>query len=226
VRCFLHGSAKHGVRRRLVAGVLGTVVPIGLPFDLRLVRHRGLPSVGCAGFLSDTPIDAVALARGIRPDATQFSSPRLDASFLINCGRLLTGTIESAPSTYVKRVTGTDFQARKATVFYECETELCDLLVALTVVRAAEIAREWYGTSVPAKTKPAETNGRTLRRLAILKNLAALAKQGKADHKTLILRVEYRKQRQPLTKAAAQSKPSSPGSICNGPTKSPAPPQS
>jgi hypothetical protein len=99
------------------------------------------------------------------------------------------------PRAYFKRVAGTDFRAPKATVFYVCSTELCGLLAALTEVRAAEIAQEWYGANGLPKTKPSEPNGRTRRRVEILKNLAILAKRVKADHKTLMLRVEYRKQR-------------------------------
>jgi hypothetical protein len=67
-------------------------------------------------------------------------------------------------------------------------------LAALTGVRAAEIAQEWYGENGPPKTKLGEPNGRTLRRLAILTNLTVLAKQAKEGNKTLLLRVEYRKQ--------------------------------
>lgn len=155
------------------------------------------PRVACYGtvFLVDSTIGAAYFERGIPSDAPQFSSPRLDASFFINCGRFLTGTIENAPNTYVKRVIGTDFQAPKATVFYECSTELCDLLAALTEVRAAEMTQEWHGANGPSKTEPREPNGRTERRLAILTNLAALARQAKAGQTKLMLRVDYRRQR-------------------------------
>jgi hypothetical protein len=120
----------------------------------------------------------------------------LDASFLINCGRFLTGglaTMKIAPSAYVKRIAGTDVHSPKATIFYECSTELHGLLAALTAERAAEMAIEWYGLYGPQKL--AEPNGRTQRRLAILNDLAALAKQAKVGSKALVLRVEYRKQR-------------------------------
>jgi hypothetical protein len=116
---------------------------------------------------------------------------------LINCGRFLAGkaaTMEE-PSTYVKRVAGTDFRSPKATVFYECSTELRRLLAALTEQRAAEMATEWCGNYGPPKSKPAEPNGRTQRRLSILSSLAALAKQVRVGKMSLMLRVEYRKQR-------------------------------
>jgi hypothetical protein len=165
------------------------------------------PRITCYGtaFLADDPIDLAVLNRGIAPELPQFSSPRLDASFLINCGRFLAGRIHAgrfltgkattkAPSSYVKRVAGTDFRLANATHFYQCSAEPCDLLAGLTAERAAEIALKWYDMIVPTKTKPAETNGRSQRRLAILKNLAALAKQGTDRRSILMLRVEYRKQ--------------------------------
>jgi hypothetical protein len=121
----------------------------------------------------------------------------LDASFLANYGSLLKGRTATTddPRAYFKRVAGTDFHSSKATVFYECSTELCSLLAALTEERAAEISTEWYGANGLPKTKPREPNGRTQRRLAILNELAALAKQAKIGSKALVLRVEYRKQR-------------------------------
>ena len=137
------------------------------------------------------------LDREIASNVPQFSSPRLDASFFINCGRFLirqAATMESAPSTYIKRVAGSDFKSPKATIFYECSTELCGLLAALTTERAAEIATGWYGMYGPQKIRQVEPNGRTQRRLAILKNLAALAIQGKDSETKLMLRVDYRKQ--------------------------------
>jgi hypothetical protein len=156
------------------------------------------PRIACYGtaFLADS-IDAKLLTQGIAADVPQFSSPRLDASFLINCGRLLSGqlaTMEGAPtSTYVKRIAGSDFRSPKGTVIYQCSTELQDLLAALTPKCAAEMATEWY--SVYPKTQPAEPNGRTQIRFEIIKNLAALAIQGKDRQTKLMLRVEYRKQR-------------------------------
>lgn len=135
---------------------------------------------------------------GVATDVPQFSSPRLDASFLINCGRLLTGgltTTGSAPSRYVKRIAGTDFRSPKTTVLYACSIELRGLLGALTDERAAEMATEWYGPSRLPKSKPAQSSGRTQRRLAILNGLASLAKHAQLGPTTLMLRVEYRKQR-------------------------------
>jgi hypothetical protein len=120
----------------------------------------------------------------------------LDASFLINCGRLLSGqltTTEGAPNTYVKRIAGSDFRSPKGTVIYQCSTELQDLLAALTPKCAAEMATAWYG--MYPKTKPAEPNGRTQIRFEIIKNLAALAIRRKDGQTNLMLRVEYRKQR-------------------------------
>jgi hypothetical protein len=121
----------------------------------------------------------------------------LDASFLANCGSFLSGKTATMddPRAYFRRVAGTDSHSPKATVFYECSSELCALLMALTEDRAAEIAQNWYGTMAPPKAKPREPNGRTQRRLAILKQLAELARRAKLDNKMLILRVEYRKQR-------------------------------
>lgn len=161
------------------------------------VRQSPSPRIACYGtaFLADAPVDAAALKRGLAPDVSQFSSPRLDASFLINCARFLTGTVESAPSTYVKRVTGSDFRSPKGTVLYECSAELCRLLAALTDERAAELATNWYSLNGPPKTKRLEANGRTHVRLSILKDLAVLAKQAHVGQKTLMLRVEYRRQR-------------------------------
>jgi hypothetical protein len=99
------------------------------------------------------------------------------------------------PRAYFKRVAGTDFRLPKSTVFYECSAELCDNFASTTEERAAEIVQQLNDMNGPAKTKPRESNGRTQRRLEILKNLATLAKQAKAEHKALMLRVEYRKQR-------------------------------
>jgi hypothetical protein len=157
------------------------------------------PRIACYGtaFLADAPVDAKHLMRGIAAEVPQFGSPRLDASFLINCGRFLSGklaTMETAPSTYVKRVAGADFHSPTATVVYECSTELRGLLAALTAERATQMACEWYGMYGPQKSEQAETNGRTQRRLEILKNLAALALQGKDRQTKLMLRVDYRKQ--------------------------------
>jgi hypothetical protein len=79
--------------------------------------------IACYGtaFLADASVDAEDFGRGIAPDVPQFSSPRMDASFFINCGRFLSGglaTMKSVPSAYVKRVAGTDFRSPKAAVFY------------------------------------------------------------------------------------------------------------
>jgi hypothetical protein len=154
------------------------------------------------------PTDAKLLTRGIASDVPQFSSPRLHASFLINCGRLLVGrihaarfhvgglaTIETAPNDYVKRVAGSDFRSPKGTVIYECSTELQGLLAALTPERADELAVNWHDMYGSEKTKWAKPNGRTQVRSAILENLAALALQGKESHAKLMLRVEYKRQR-------------------------------
>jgi hypothetical protein len=170
------------------------------PTKLPNSRPRASARITCYGtaFLSDAPLDAKLLMQGIAPAVPQFSSPRLDASFLINCGRFLSGKVatrEGAPITYFKRIAGTDFRLPKATHCCQFSAELCDLLAALTDERAAEIALRWHDMILPTKAKPAEPNGRTKRRLAILKNLVALAKQAKGSNKTLILRVEYRKQR-------------------------------
>jgi hypothetical protein len=120
----------------------------------------------------------------------------LDASFLANCGSFLSGktAVMDDPRAYFRRVAGSDFRLSKATHFLECTTELCGLLAALTEDRAAEIAQNWDGTTAPPKAKPRE-NGRIQRRLAILKQLAELARRAKLDDKMLMLRVEYRKQR-------------------------------
>jgi hypothetical protein len=131
--------------------------------------------------------------RRIAVELPQFGSPRLDGSFLINCGRFLTGktaTMESAPSTYVKRVAGTDFHSPKAAVLYECSTELRELLAALTAECAAEMAAEWY--NIYPKTKLAGLSGRTQVRLSILNGLAALANQARIGQMTLMLRVDFR----------------------------------
>ena len=169
------------------------------PTKLSNSSPQAAPGIACYGtaFLADSPVDAAALKRRISSEVPQLSSPRLDASFLANCGSFLTGKTATMddPRAYFKRIGGTDFRLPKSTVLYECSTKLCGLLADLTEERAAEVAQKWYGINAPAKSKPGELSGRTLRRLAILKNLAALAKQGKADHKTLMLRVEYRKQR-------------------------------
>jgi hypothetical protein len=157
------------------------------------------PRIACYGtaILVGTPVDLVALKRGISPDALQFGSPRLDASFLANCGSLLNGktvTIDD-PRAYFKRIASSDFRLPKSTVLYECSTELSGLLAALTDERATEIAQKWHGTNEPTRRKLREPNGRTQRRLAILANLATLAKQAEASQMKLMLRVEYRKQR-------------------------------
>ena len=83
----------------------------------------------------------------------------------------------------------------KTSILYECSTELCDLLAPLTDERAAEVAMKWYSVNLVMKTKAAEPNDRTQRRLAILKNLASLAQQARDGNKTVMLGVEYRKQR-------------------------------
>ena len=149
---------------------------------------RSSPRIACYGtaFLSNSPVDPAALKRRIAPETPQFSSPRFDASFLANCGRFLTGktaTIDD-PRAYFKRVAGTDYRLPKATVFYQCSTEQ----------RAAEVATEWYGMNGAAKAKLAAPTGRTQRRLSILNNLVALAKQAKVGQTKLMLRVVYRKQ--------------------------------
>jgi hypothetical protein len=53
------------------------------------------------------------------------------------------------------------------------------------------MAIKWHA---PPTAKVPEANGRTQRRLAILNNLASLARQVKAGQTKLILRVDYRKQ--------------------------------
>lgn len=160
---------------------------------------RASARIACYGtaFLADVPLDLTALKRGIAANVPQFSSPRLDASFLANCGAFLSGKIAAlcGPNLYFKRVTGGDFRQPKAIHVCQFSAELHDLLAELSDERAAEIALEWNGMQFPAKTKPPGPNGQTQRRLAILKNLAALARQAKLGNKMLMLRVEYRKQR-------------------------------
>jgi hypothetical protein len=160
---------------------------------------RSSPRIACYGtaFLAAVPVDTAALKRGVPSDVPQFSSPRLDASFLANCGSFLTGKTATMddPSAYFKRIAGSDFRLPKSTAFYECSAELCDRFASTTEERAAEIAHKWYDMNGPAKTNLGEPNGRTQRRLEILNKFAALAKQAKEGNKTLILRVEYRKQR-------------------------------
>lgn len=158
------------------------------------------PRIACYGtaFLADAPVDAKLLKSGIAAAVPQFSSPRLDASFFINCGRLLAGeyaTTETAPSTYVKRVAGSDFRSPKGTVIYECSTELHGLLAALTPERIAEMVTDWYCMYGPSKAKLTEPRGRAHIRLRILKNLAVLARCAKGDQTKLMLRVDYRQQR-------------------------------
>ncbi len=79
---------------------------------------RSSPRIACYGtaFLSDSPVDTAALKRGIAPDVPQFSSPRLDAFFLANCGSLLTGKTAAMddPRAYFKRIAGTDFRLPKS----------------------------------------------------------------------------------------------------------------
>jgi hypothetical protein len=155
------------------------------------------PRIACYGtaFLADAPVDAKLLMRGIAAEVPQFGSPRLDASFLINCGSVSQRQAgDNGNRTYVKRVAGADFHSPEATVVYECSTELRGLLAALTAERATQMACEWYGMYGPQKSEQAETNGRRQRRLEILKNLAAVALQGKDRQTKLMLRVDYRKQ--------------------------------
>ena len=136
--------------------------------------------------------------QGIAAEVPQFSSPRLDASFLINCGRFLAGgwaTMDNAPRAYVTRIGGADFRSPKGTVIYQCSAELQALLAALSRLRAAHVASEWYDMHVPQKIESPRLHGRTQIRLAILKNLAALAVQGKEQQTKLMLRVDYRKRR-------------------------------
>jgi hypothetical protein len=122
--------------------------------DLSLSPTSRIACYGTA-FLADDPVDTATLQRGIAPDVPQFGSPRLDASFLANCGSFLNGKTATmdAPSAYFKRIAGVDFRLPKSTVFYECSTELRALLAALTKERAAEIATEWYGVKGPPKAK-------------------------------------------------------------------------
>lgn len=161
---------------------------------------RASPGIACYGtaFLADAPVDAKLLTHSIAPNAPQFSSPRLDASFLINCGCILAGgsaTMDNAPNAYVKRIAGSDFRSPKGTVIYECSAQLRGLLATLTPERADELAVKWYDLYGPQKAKSAKPNGRTQVRSAILKSLAALALQGKDSDRKLMLRVEYRNQR-------------------------------
>jgi hypothetical protein len=158
---------------------------------------RSSPRIACYGtaFLGGASVELTAFEQSIDPGVPQFSSPRLDASFIMNCARLLTGpqTPENH-HTGLKRVTGTDFRRSKSTHFYECSAELCELLATLTEQRAAEMALQWYGMHRPAAVKMPEVNGRTQRRSAILNHLASLARQAKAGRAILMLRVEYRSQ--------------------------------
>lgn len=151
------------------------------------------PRITCFGtaFLIAAPIDAKLLIRAFPAEAPQFGSPRLDASFLINCGRLLTGkpaTIET-PTTYVRRIAGRDFRSPKGTVIYEASPELCGLLAALTPERAAQVANNWHSDH----SRP-NSRGRIQLRMAILESLATLARQARGAQARLMLRVDYRSQ--------------------------------
>jgi len=163
---------------------------------------RASPRIACYGtaFLARVPVELTILEQRIGPGVPQFSSPRLDVSFLASCARFLANPDASATDNHgvdLKRVAGNNFRLSKSIHLYECSAKLCGLLAALTEQRANEIACNWYDNRRPAAAATPESNGRTRRRLEILKNLAILAKQAMADHKTLMLRVEYRKQRQP-----------------------------
>jgi hypothetical protein len=74
---------------------------------------RSSPRIACYGtaFLANLPLEVTPLDRHVGPEIPQCSSPRLDASFLMNCARLLTGdaTPEDNPSPNLKRIAGTDF---------------------------------------------------------------------------------------------------------------------
>lgn len=76
------------------------------------------PRIACYGtaFLADAPVDSAVVRRGIAPDVPQFSSPRLDVSFLANCGSFLTGKTATMddPRAYFKRIGGTDFRLPKS----------------------------------------------------------------------------------------------------------------
>jgi hypothetical protein len=119
------------------------------------------PRIACYGtaFLVDDSVDLTRVKNGIASEVLHFGSPRLDASFLINCGRFLASkaaTMDSIPSTYVRRVAGSDFRSPKAVVLYECSSELRELLAAVTPRRAAELATEWYGMYGAPKSKEAK----------------------------------------------------------------------
>jgi hypothetical protein len=182
-----------------VTGIPAAALPRSAPMAPK-PSNAGLrlsPRIACYGTAFLASVGVAPLDQQVGPEIPQFSSPRLDASFLMNCARLLTGTdsTEDNRSPNVKRVAGTDFRLKKATHFYECSVDLCDLLATLTEQRAAEMATDWYGKHRPTDAKVPDANGRTQRRLAILNNLASLARQVKAGHTILMLRVEYRKQR-------------------------------
>jgi len=180
-----------------VTGIPAAALPRSAPMAPKPSNAglRSSPRIACYGTAFLAPVGVVPLDQQVGPEIPQFSSPRLDASFLINCARLLTGTdatSEDNPSPKLKRIAGTDFRLPKSTTYYECSAELCDLLATLTEHRAAEIAIKWHA---PPAAKVPEANGRTQRRLAILNSLASLALQVKPGHTILMLRVEYRKQR-------------------------------
>jgi hypothetical protein len=158
-----------------------------MPTATRIVSY-GTAWVGEVGVSAETMPESA-------PEATapQFSSPRLDSSFLSNFYFKLTGMtrkqlLESDSPYGLRRVGGSSHTSPRIFHVYSCSETLCQLLGALNAESVEQIARDWNAR----EGMPSGTGGRIEHRAKLLVNLANLAKIALERGVPLMLRVEYR----------------------------------
>ena len=151
------------------------------------------------------PTTELPLDQTLRPDLPQFTSRRLDASFLFEVHAVLLGRKIPGLEGHRSRATaGGDLTAPKAMervasavrlsgnhsiVLYACSAELCTLLAALDEPRIADISRQWNDLVWPSRIRVAKEPVADID--SVLAQLAVLARKAVDSAMRLMVRVEY-----------------------------------
>jgi len=181
-------------------------------------KARMAEPLACYGivFVADSVEMASDLLRAPSMALPQIASPGLDSTFLINCQQALSGArlMKDLDGLAVRRVAGTRRRGSTAIHLFACAPAFRDLLAALTERRARDLAVRWptltdghskrppkLSEKVSERTRstraPSRLDGRTQHRVTLLNELAGLSRLAKTGDRSLMLRVEYHRRRNP-----------------------------
>jgi hypothetical protein len=155
------------------------------------------------------PAAELPLENGVRPDLPQFTTSRIEPSFLTNLhtillGRTLIEVIEDSQSgrvdaerAAIRRVASAIVIPQEYSIeLYMCSDGLCKLLATTKEQRVAEIAHQWQTLLWP-RPQPyeSETESRRQFRAGILSQLVTLAQEVARSDRKLMMRLEHRMHR-------------------------------